>query len=96
MHEDTLLAYQLSTKTEQGIVSSHKDGELEKTHSVHLLAMMVMVCNCKLRNREQICPLDSVLFLLIYSYIHHKWLLSSSHRSIQGLEVKMDMESSDL
>lgn len=42
VHEDTLLAYQLSTKTEQGIVSSHKDGELEKTHSVHLLAMKIL------------------------------------------------------
>lgn len=42
MHEDTLLAYQLSTKAEQGIVSSHKDGELEKNHSVHLLGMKIL------------------------------------------------------
>lgn len=101
MKRDTLLAYQLSTKPEQGIMPSHKDGELEETHSVRLPAMKNLswsrFATVNLETESKYGYWIPFTFSLIYSYIHHKWLLGCSHRSIRGLRVKMDTESfSDL
>lgn len=98
---DTLLAYQLSTKPEQGIMPSPKDVELEKTHSVHLPAKKTLswsrFATVNLETESRYVCWIPFIFSLIYSFIHLEWLLSSSHRSILGLGVKMKMESfSDL
>lgn len=81
-----LLAYQLSTKPEQGIVPSYKDGELEKSHSAHLPAMesllwsLFATVNLEIKRKD--VNQSPFTFLLVYSYVYHKCLASSSNRSV--------------